>query len=306
EAQMSTKFSSVTSAADGCGKPSSIRAMGSSNSSNMERKESFMFSNRSSVISRGCSLAAATIAVAAVVGLAGAASASAVTIYADNFTGSASAPLAGTSPSTDLTSATWSGSGWYANGATNGVDTSNTANLAYLPISVSDGNVYTISAVLDPNAGTNGDWFAIGFSTPGGIWGGGPGPAILLGNTGTAKGYAVGVTTGAYNNSASNNTFPLDKLAQVSLDTTSSNWTATYSYDGTTIATYTYTGASGTYPNPAGSDVAFIYSYGQPGSVSDFSVTGPAVPEPATLGLTGVGGIALLLLGRKRAAHRSM
>lgn len=258
-----------------------------------------MFSNRSSV-SCGFSLAVAGISAAACVGLASTAATAAI-IYQDNFPGSATAQLNGTSPATDLTGANWTSSGWYANGATNGVNTSNTANLAYLPISVSDGNVYTISAVLDPNAGNNGAWFAIGFSTPGGIWGGGPGPAILLQNTGIAKGYAVGVTTGAYNNSASDNTFPLDKLAQVSLDTTSSNWTATYSYDGTTIATYTYTGASGTYPNPAGSDVAFIYSYGQPGSVSDFSLTGPAVPEPATLGLVGIGGIALLLLGRKRA-----
>ncbi|MGC9260592.1 MAG: PEP-CTERM sorting domain-containing protein [Phycisphaerae bacterium] len=43
---MSTKFSIVISAADGCGKPSFIRTMDNSNSSNMERKESFMFSNR--------------------------------------------------------------------------------------------------------------------------------------------------------------------------------------------------------------------------------------------------------------------
>ncbi|MGC9259063.1 MAG: GLEYA domain-containing protein [Phycisphaerae bacterium] len=62
---MSTKFSIVTSAADGCGKPSSIRPMDNSHSSNMERKESFMFSGRSS-ISRGFSLAAVA---AATVGL---------------------------------------------------------------------------------------------------------------------------------------------------------------------------------------------------------------------------------------------
>ena len=54
---MSSDRSMVSSAADCCGKPRPVRSAGNLHSSNMERKESFMFSNRSSV-SRGCSLAA--------------------------------------------------------------------------------------------------------------------------------------------------------------------------------------------------------------------------------------------------------
>ncbi len=56
---MRNKTSIVTSAADGCGQPSSIRTMDhlpSHDHNGAEYKESFMFSNRSSV-SRGCSLA---------------------------------------------------------------------------------------------------------------------------------------------------------------------------------------------------------------------------------------------------------
>ncbi len=61
---MKSKSSIVTSAADGCGKPSSIRPMDnlpSRDHKGAEYKESFMFSNRSSV-SRGCSLAAVAFA----------------------------------------------------------------------------------------------------------------------------------------------------------------------------------------------------------------------------------------------------
>ena len=65
---MRNKSSIVTSAADGCGKPSSIRTMDKSPSRDhkgAEYKESFMLSNCLS-ISRGCSLA---VAARAVVGL---------------------------------------------------------------------------------------------------------------------------------------------------------------------------------------------------------------------------------------------
>ena len=78
---MRNKSSIVTSTADGCGKPSSIRPMGnlpSRDHKGAEYKESFMFSNRSSV-SRGYSLAAVALAVAALVGLAGTVSASTIT-----------------------------------------------------------------------------------------------------------------------------------------------------------------------------------------------------------------------------------
>ena len=60
---MSIETNMVSSAADTCGKPSSIRAMGSSNSSNTERKESKMVTN-GLLGCRGISLAAVALAAA--------------------------------------------------------------------------------------------------------------------------------------------------------------------------------------------------------------------------------------------------
>ena len=98
---MRNKSSIVTSAADGCGKPSSIRSMDnlpSRDHKGAEYKESFMFSNRLSV-SHGCSLAVAALAAVAFAGLAGTASAS--TVYSESFGGSATGPLVGTAPTVD-------------------------------------------------------------------------------------------------------------------------------------------------------------------------------------------------------------
>ncbi len=74
---MNSKSRIVTSAADGCGKPQSIRPtdnLPSRDQKGAEYKESFMLSNRSS-ISRGCSLVATAFAAAGLLsaGVAGAA-----------------------------------------------------------------------------------------------------------------------------------------------------------------------------------------------------------------------------------------
>ena len=69
---MNTQLNIVTSAADGCGQPLSIRSMDhlpSRDHKGAEYKESFMLSNRSSV-SRGYSSAVAALATAACIGLA--------------------------------------------------------------------------------------------------------------------------------------------------------------------------------------------------------------------------------------------
>ena len=89
---MNTKSKIVTSAADGCGQPLSIRSMDHlprRDHKGAEYKESFMLSNRLSV-SRGCSLA--TMAAATV--LVGAVAARASIFYNVNFTNDA----AGTTP----------------------------------------------------------------------------------------------------------------------------------------------------------------------------------------------------------------
>ncbi len=91
------KTNIVTSAADGCGKPSSIRSMDNSHCSNMEqKKEPFMLSNRSSV-SHGCSIAAAAIAVGAMAMFA-VGNARANLILNGDFSVAASAYLSGWTP----------------------------------------------------------------------------------------------------------------------------------------------------------------------------------------------------------------
>ena len=79
---MRNKSNIVTSAADGCGNPSSIRPMDhlpSRDHKGAEYKESFMFSNRSSV-SRSSVLAIAAFAAVALIGLASIASASTISL----------------------------------------------------------------------------------------------------------------------------------------------------------------------------------------------------------------------------------
>ncbi|MHB1767247.1 MAG: hypothetical protein ACYCUV_05270 [Phycisphaerae bacterium] len=115
-------------------------------------------------ISRVFSLAAAVLAATVAVGLADTASAS--VIYSDNFPGTSTAALNGTSPATDATAATWSAplapgsDGWAANGATTNTTTHAAALLSFTPVS---GNVYTLSATLDPTGG-NSNWIALGFA----------------------------------------------------------------------------------------------------------------------------------------------
>ena len=127
-----------------------------------------MFSNRSSV-SRGSSLAAAALAVTAFVALAGTASAS--IIYQDNFSGLATTPLDGAAPTVDHgTSTVWTaggtngpgngagaGVGWQDNGSTSFSGNSGGAYLSFTP---SSGNIYTLTAKLDPTAG---NWLGLGF-----------------------------------------------------------------------------------------------------------------------------------------------
>ncbi len=293
---MNFKTSIVTSAADGCGKPSSIRTMDNSHRSIMARKESFMFFNRRS-ISRSCSFAAAALAAMVAVGLAGTASAS--VIYSDNFPGSSTAALDGTSPATDATAATWSAplalssGGWAANGSTTNTSTNADALLSFTPVS---GNVYTLSATLDPT-GLNSNWIALGFadansSTPmytsGGPW------TIVRGNGQIAFSPGPGATSvGGYTSTTSPET------SSLVLNTEGSQWTFQGYYNGKLEITDTYAVGS----NPTNIAYVGIDTNGEPGSVSNFQLT--AVPEPTTLGLSAVGGLGLLLIGRRRAARRN-
>ena len=327
---MSSDRSRVSSAADCRGKPQPIRSVGNSICSHSEQRGSKMFIKGLSS-SRGCPLAAAALAAAAFAGLAGTASASMVaasTVYSENFGGSATGPLVGTAPTVDHgTSPTWisqysssaTNTDWLANGtitgSLNGTGAGATGALevAALNLTPVSGHIYTLSANLLPTGYIAGDnahdgFVAVGFtSASGGVtpFFAGEGPWMLSEFTGSQSAPANTVQgffgTGTNNGTTvSPNPAALGDTSMVVLNTTQSQWVGTEYYNNSLVASFTY--GSGTNPaNPTGITQVAIGVNGMSGSVTNFSLTDQAVPEPATLGLVAVGSLGLLLLKRRKA-----
>ncbi len=274
-------------------------------------------------VSHGSSLVAAAAIACLPVGMAGAvlavltvgagtASATVVTIYADNFTGSATTPLAGQAPTTDSGGATWTAATpsssvqWMENGSVVNPPPSVNNIAVSLPLTPVSGGIYTASIVLAPT--TNGNQFFFGFGTFTGPnaafpFYAGYGPWMSVADTHPISTFAGPNTQNQ--NSANMWASTIPGTATVVLNTTAPDWTVQWSYSGNvngpSLGTYSYTGASGANPNPTGITGVGFSSNSETGSVSDFSLTGPApVPEPATLGLFAVGGMGLLLAARKR------
>lgn len=86
---------------------------------------------------------------------------------------------------------------------------------------------------------------------------------------------------------------------QLVLDTTGADWGLTTTWDSTEVGSYTYSG-----DNPAITHVGFGFSDGSGGvapstlgsTVDNFSLT--VVPEPATIGMLGLGAVGVLFLRR--------
>ena len=232
---------------------------------------------------------------------------SATTIYQDNFRGSKTAALNGTAPTIDngpsgttwTADSSWSDSGYSTNG--NRVS-------AYLPFTPSNGHIYDLSAGLNlVGEGINSGspdanyWVALGFLT------------ALSTNTGWDSSGASPWVMSRYNASGAaalsgpgfNGVTWLSDTTGVNtwsivLDTMSSAWTYKV-YETNSAATDSLVASGAFSSNPAISAVGIQNGYGD-AQVSDFSLTDQPVPEPATLGLFGLGGLALLLASRKRKA----
>ncbi len=301
---MSNKISIVISAADSCGKPSSIRSMDhlpSRDHKGAEHKESFMLSNRSS-ISRGCLLAATSLVVAMLGTMTSAVSASIV--YQDSFTGG-TANLDGAAPSVDHgTSTVWTagatsgpgngagaGVGWFDNGSTSLSGNSGGAYLSFTPV---NGNIYTLTTGIDPTAG---NWLAIGFvKTPNTINplnGSGAYAWVLISPGGGGQiftGPDTSNANGGFTGTSSVNT------VSIVLNTQAAAWT--YQVFDNAVAAEASPVVFST--NPTITAVGLGNSSAT-GTFSNFELSSAAVPEPPSLGLVAVGGLGLLLLKRRKA-----
>ena len=250
-------------------------------------------------------LLAAVVAAGAALALSSTSAKADTIIYQDTFPGSSTATLVGTVPGPATNTNAWklatdvaTGNTFNADGSVTNTSTTGANYGDYLTFTPTSGNVYTLSATLSPlNTSGNGAWVGIAFDN--GIVGDGTklAPSMLAhyeGSTATIQTFTTGGT--AFKSSASQ---ALDKTAEMVLDTTSTDWVVSFYYNGTLIGSNTYT------TNPTGVDGVSISASGKSfsSSVGDFTLTeaSTATPEPAAIGLFGLGAVGLLLARRKRA-----
>ena len=198
----------------------------------------------------------------------------AAVIYSQTFTGGTGA-LAGTTSTTG--GGTWTGANIInLNGNTTGVD--GAVSLAFTP---QNGFVYDLTATINVTA-ANGSWLGVGFLENNDAYGflGSPKTPTAL-RTG---GWQTWAGPGANYTQTSNDVL-------IRLDTTASQWTATFFQGGVQMdSTFTYT------TNPTITRVGFVSEGPAVGSVSAFQLT--AVPEP-TAALLGTLGMRALLRRRR-------
>ena len=161
----------------------------------------------------------------------------------------------------------------------------------------SSGHIYTLSAGIDITTPSSGSYsLQLGFI-------GSPNTTQNLGSSGDA--YAsVGQTgsavlwsgPGAYAGSLTTNNNATNTFS-ITLNTTAPQWTYEFTVDGTSTTPTAFTA------NPTIAGVGMGSTGGSvKGTLSNFSLTDSSVPEPASLGLLAVGGLGLLLLGKRRHA----
>ncbi|MFA7343257.1 MAG: endo-1,4-beta-xylanase [Terrimicrobiaceae bacterium] len=192
-------------------------------------------------------------------------------VYSDDFSGSSGTLLSGTAPDvrsgTDggSASATWAAnSSWFANGSGSAGGTSMKASLPLTPL---PGNVYTLSLDLNPTSGSNA--FMVGFTdTTATTFGTGNSPCLTLKPDGTLQTLANGAVKTTLTSQ------PLNKTAEVVLDTTASAWSVQWFYNGNQVGnTFTYAA------NPATLAVKFAANNAA-GTVDNFGLS--VLSEPVS------------------------
>lgn len=242
------------------------------------------------------------------------------TIYQDDFSGSSTAGLAGTTPDTTTGGATWISSSYIsANGAINNTSTNtltgnSNAYLAFTPVA---GHIYTLSADLNISqyVSTDVKWLAFGFvysSTT-------PSTSSSFFTSSTSYGAyaltsysrsaATTVSAKMYRGKANTNQVgttqtytgvaatTYNTIKEV-LDTTGAAWTIKWYCDGAEIGSSSYTATT----NPTTINyVGFGTRCGATGGIDNFSLTSTTIPEPGTIALLAAGMLGLLAYAwRKR------
>ena len=170
-----------------------------------------------------------------------------------------------------------------------------TNTMAFLPITITAGNIYTLQATMT-NVG--GGWGALGFSnnsTTNGAWhttGNKYAWALLrpAGDPNPTNASFAGPGTDNPDPSWASADFGTQTMT-ITLDTTNAFWSTYASINGVNSATFTYT------TNPADITHVGFGVQSATSEVSNFSLT--AVPEPSVALLGGLG--VLALLRRRRA-----
>lgn len=225
-----------------------------------------------------------------------------VIIYADTFTRTGA--LLADVPDTRLglyggsASATWAGANFPL--ASDMVSAATVNGAATLPFVPETGRVYTLS--VTENTLTGNGWLALGYSD-------GPGSSInsyhldvtlafpkawmlMISPTSGSNNQSFygGGTNGVANGAPIGNAKGTHTISIV-LDTNPALWTLDWKIDGVSKRTAAFAA------NPTISSISFGREAASTGTFDDFSLT-VDVPEPATLGLLGMGG--LLMLPRRR------
>jgi hypothetical protein len=247
------------------------------------------------------------------------------TIYRDSFdrgTSSSQVLLNGSAPDQETglaggsASAVWTASAWTTNGTqANLIPPGNSQ--AFLPFVPQAGNIYNLSAVLNTTSASGSAWLSLGFSNTDVT----TGEQFHVSDTVYAWMLERGAPSastqnqafaGPASNAINDGTATSPVLLDITLNTTSPTWTASFSVNGVAVGT---TVNLPTAAQPGGSKpIEFVGigsggfdAGGGAGSVSDFSLTNAsltnAVPLPNTAWM-GLGLMGLLVAAKFiRRAH---
>lgn len=243
-----------------------------------------------------------TVAALAALALAVGTTHGATTIYSHGFGGLATDTLNGVTPDTTTGANTWVASSAFNADGSAAARTSTGNEAAWLAFTPQSGFVYTLTAVMGQDvlaAGSvvlNGSWMAMGFSAD-------DTTSTFFGSPNNTSPWALHRAPGATDenqivsfggpgatDSAAHSTFIGTITLSIVLDTTDTQWTATWFEGANQLRTETYT------TNPTINYVGFGRSNRSVGPVESFSLT--AVPEPSALLL--IGSFAGMLLLRRR------